>query len=691
MPPRLPFPMFSSSSDSRAALLQGLMIGAIVVGTLYVAREVLLPLTLAILLSFVLTPLLVLLRKIKVPRVLAVIIVVTLAFAVIFGLGWLLTQQVARLAGDLPSYQRVLSDKIGSLRRSAASSGALETAAGTLKKLQAELGQPATPPASAPTPTLDDKGSGRPVPVEIRTPEPKPLEILQSVAGTVLPPLATAGIVILFVIFILLQREDLRDRLIRLMGASDMQRATATVNDAATRLSGYFVRQVAINASFGTFIALGLFVIGVPSAMAWGILAMLMRFVPYVGSFLAAAPPLLLAAVSEPGWTMALLTGGLFLLSELIMGQVVEPLVYGHGTGLSPIAVILSTVFWTWLWGPLGLLLAMPLTVCLVVLGRHIEALNFLDVLLGDRPALTPAQSFYQRALIGDSGEATYQAELCLKQGRPLVDYLDDVALGGLKLAERDAERGSLDPENLESIDATVNEMMDNLADFEPRRWFKKVQTEVEVSEAPGGLASLASIEQDEEIDQLPVIEGSLAPGWGAEDAVLCIGGRTPLDEAVGSMLAGVLQRQGLKARALSSEAISPAHIVTLQTSATKLVCLSYLGTGANQAHVRYLVRRLRRILPEGATILVGYWVDDGGGAALKALEATAEADAYATSLKEAARICIEAARSHDASTTEAPQDTMAVKDEQPVKDAKAPGKDDKAPAKDKKTAARVA
>jgi hypothetical protein len=204
-------------------------------------------------------------------------------------------------------------------------------------------------------------------------------------------------------------------------------------------------------------------------------------------------------------------------------------------------------------------------------------------------------------------------------------------------------------------------------------------------------LASLASIEQDEEIDQLPVIEGSLAPGWGAEDAVLCIGGRTPLDEAVGSMLAGVLQRQGLKARALSSEAISPAHIVTLQTSATKLVCLSYLGTGANQAHVRYLVRRLRRILPEGATILVGYWVDDGGGAALKALEATAEADAYATSLKEAARICIEAARSHDASTTEAPQDTMAVKDEQPVKDAKAPGKDDKAPAKDKKTAARVA
>jgi hypothetical protein len=330
---------------------------------------------------------------------------------------------------------------------------------------------------------------------------------------------------------------------------------------------------------------------------------------------------------------------------------VIEPLVYGHGTGLSPIAVILSTVFWTWLWGPLGLLLAMPLTVCLVVLGRHVEALNFLEVLLGDKPALTPAQSFYQRALIGDSAEATYQAEVCLKKGRPLVDYLDEVALGGLKLAERDAERGSLDADNLESIEETVDEMMDNLTDFEPRRWFRKV--EVEVEEAPGGLASLTSIEQEEEIDQLPIL-GALAPGWEVEDAVLCIGGRTPLDEAAGRMLAGVLRRQGLKARALPSDAISAAHIVSLEASKTKLVCLSYLGAGANAAHVRYLVRRLRRILPDGATVLVGFWCDERGGAGIKALEATAEADAYVTSLKEAARFCADAARGQEAEKREA-------------------------------------
>ncbi|HXE03233.1 MAG TPA: AI-2E family transporter, partial [Methyloceanibacter sp.] len=395
--------MFSSGSDSRAALLQGLMIGALVVGTLYIAREVLLPLTLAILLSFVLTPLLLLLRKIKVPRVLAVIIVVTLAFAIIFCLGWMMSQQASQLAGDLPRYQRVLAEKIATLRKSAASSTTLEKAAGALKGIEDELNRSSAPPApsAAPTPSLEDKNSNKPVLVQITKPEPRAFEILQSVLGTVLPPLATAGIVILFVIFILLQREDLRDRLVRLMGASDMQRATATMNDAATRLSGYFLRQVLINSAYGFFIALGLWAIGIPSPMVWGILAMLMRFVPYVGPFIAAAPPVLLGAVVDPGWTMMLLTGGLFLGSEFIMGQVVEPLVYGHGTGLSPIAVILSTVFWTWLWGPLGLLLAMPLTVCLVVLGRHVEGLNFLEVLLGDKPALTPAQSFYQRALTG--------------------------------------------------------------------------------------------------------------------------------------------------------------------------------------------------------------------------------------------------------------------------------------------------
>jgi hypothetical protein len=217
-----------------------------------------------------------------------------------------------------------------------------------------------------------------------------------------------------------------------------------------------------------------------------------------VGSFIAAAFPLLLAAAVAPGWTTFLLTFGLYLISETLMGQVVEPLVYGHGTGLSPIAVIVSAVFWTWLWGPLGLLLAMPLTVCLVVLGRHVEGLNFFEVLLGDKPALTPQQSFYQRALAGDSADATYQAELSLKE-QPLATYLDDVALKGLQLVERDFERGALEEENLKRISTTVKEIMDHLADFEPRRWFRKVELaekKEDSEEAETGLASLSTMDE---------------------------------------------------------------------------------------------------------------------------------------------------------------------------------------------------
>jgi len=326
------------------------------------------------------------------------------------------------------------------------------------------------------------------------------------------------------------------------------------------------------------------------------------------------------------------------------MGQVVEPLVYGHGTGLSPIAVVASTVFWTWLWGPLGLLLAMPLTVCLVVLGRHVEGLNFFEVLLGDKPAFTPQQSFYQRALTGDSAEATYQAELCLKE-QPLATYLDNVVLKGLQLVERDFERGALDEENLKRISTTVKEIMDNLADFEPRRWFRKVEPAEKKEDAETGLASLSTMDEVEE-DLLPILEpADLAPGWEEEDSVLCIGGRTPLDEAAAAMLAGLLKKHGLKACLAESETISAGHIVSLDAAKTKLVCLSFLGIGSSSAQVRYLVRRLRRILPPGCIILVGYWAADAAGEPVKALEETAEADAYATSLQQASEIAVNAAR----------------------------------------------
>ena len=618
-------------------------------------REILVPLALAILLSFVLTPPLLLLRRIKVPRVLAVGLVVGSAFLVIFVIGWLLSAQVTQLAGELPKYQTVLAKKIGDLSNTITGTPLIKRAATALGQLEQSLSNPSpdTSVGAEPGPPQQVEQGKQPVPVEVRNPPPTPFEIYQGIAGTLLPPLVTAGIVLLFVVFILLQREDLRDRMIRLLGASDLQRATSAITDAADRLSHYFLRQVLTNSAYGIFITIALWLIGIPTPIVWGVLAGLMRFVPFIGSYIAALPPLLVATVVYPDWSVFLMTLALYVVSELIMGQVVEPLVFGHGTGVTPIAVIASTIFWTWLWGPLGLLLAMPITVCLAVLGRHVEGLEFFEVLLGDEPALTPEQSFYQRALSGDAAETTYQAELALKD-ESLVSYLDSVALGGLKFAEYDARRGSLDNEQAKRVCATVKELLDNLSDFEPRRWFFKLRQKEPVetvadglTSVANGLASLTAAESGQPAEEkLPAIDRSeLGAGWEVAEPVLCIGGRNVLDEAAADMLAEVLEKRGLDAKSLAPETLSAGHITSLANTEAKLIALSYLGLGTGPAHIRYLVRRLRRFLPEGTLILVWCWAEAPESPSVKSLLAATDADAYATSLSEALEICLSAAK----------------------------------------------
>ena len=664
MPPRSSLPFFSSSSDARTATLQGLLIATIVICALYFGSEVLLPLALAILLSFVLTQPLLLLRRLKVPRVLAVGLLVGIAFTIIAGLGWLISREVTQLAADLPGYQTTLSQKIQSLRDSTTGSPALTRAGHVLSNLQGELFGPIDGQQPNPAPqvgTEADKPGDKPLEVIVRNRDPSGLELYQSIASRLLPPLATAGIVLLIVVFILLQREDLRDRLIRLFGSNDPQRATSTLTDAATRLSHYFLSQVMINSAYGTLIAIALWMIGMPSPIAWGLLAALMRFVPYVGAFIAAALPMFVAAAVDPDWSSFFWVLGIFMVGELTMGQVVEPLVFGHGTGVSPLAVIISTVFWTWLWGPLGLILAMPMTVCLAVLGRHVEGLEFFEVLLGDTPALTPEQRFYHRALAGDAAEVTYQAELALKD-ESLQTYLDAVVLHALKIAERDAIRGTLDSEQTDKVATTVKEMLENLSDFEPRRWFAALRRKPnhdKEEEATGGIASLQAAEDAEETDDaggVKLVERSeLAPGWVVDEPVLCIGGRNPLDEAAAAMLAGVLKKRGLGAKALPPEAISAAHIASLAQTEAKLVALSLLDLGNGPAMIRYIVRRLRRILPKGTAILVCLWSEGEAPVSLKAVLETAEADAYATSLPEAVELCIAFAKGEHAKKDEGP------------------------------------
>src|SRR6202521_2152569 len=439
--------------------------------TLYFGREIIIPIALAILLSFVLAPLVGLLQRMRVPRGLAVVSVVVIAFALIFAMGSLLASQLTQLAGDLPRYQSTISEKIQLFRETTAGRGTLERASGMLKDLSKELDKPKDAASTLGTGTsLTPKTSAplAPVPVEVRQPDPGALESLQSLISPLLHPLATTGIIVIFVIFILLQREDLRNRLIRLAGSHDLQRTTAALDDAAARLSRLFLIQLLLNGTFGIIIGTGLWVVGVPSAILWGILAAVLRFVPYIGAAIAAAFPLALAIAVDPTWSMLLWTLALFLVVEPIVSQVIEPMVYGQSTGLSPVAIVVSATFWTALWGPIGLVLATPLTVCLVVLGRHVERLEFLDVIFGDRPALSPSEMFYQRMLAGDPTEAAGKAEEFLKE-KSLSSYFDEVALKGLQLAQVDAKRGTLDQARMTGIRDTITEFANDLSDQDDR------------------------------------------------------------------------------------------------------------------------------------------------------------------------------------------------------------------------------
>ena len=288
-----------------------------------------------------------------------------------------------------------------------------------------------------------------PISVEVKQPDIGPLQTIATLITPLIHPLTTTGIVVIFVIFILIQQQDLRNRLVRLAGAQDLQRTTLAIDEAGERLSRLFLTQLALNASFGFVIGNGLWIIGIPSAPLWGMLAMILRFVPYIGVPISAIFPLVLAAAVGSGWTMVLWTAVLFGVVELIAGYVIEPLAYGHSAGLSPVAVIASATFWTWLWGPIGLILATPLTICLVVLGRHVDRLEFLQVIFGDEPPLTPAELIYQRMLARDPVEAAEQAQTFLREKR-LVEYYDEVLLEGLRLARGDAKRGLLDDERMQ-------------------------------------------------------------------------------------------------------------------------------------------------------------------------------------------------------------------------------------------------
>ena len=679
--------------------LRGLLtvaVTVVVVAGLYLGRSVLIPFTLAVLLSFLLAPLVNLLRRGHLGRVPSVLLAMLLALAVILALGGLIGTQVAGLADDVPRYVFTIQQKVNTVqqvvlsRMTAFTSSlvhqpahidvAATTKPGAPPTGTSPVGTPPTgtsPTGTSPTGTSSaaapSADARKPIPVEVHQPDQTVVQLLQRIVTPVVEPLSTTAIVFIVAVFILLQREDLRDRMIRLFGSSDLHRTTIAMNDAARRLSRYLITQLVVNTAFGVIIAAGLAFIGIPSPVIWGVLAGLLGFVPYIGAPLAAVMPLALAAAVDPGWSRLLWTAALYLVVEPVMGQVVEPLLYGHSTGLSPFAVVLAATFWTWLWGPIGLILSTPVTLCLVVLGRHVARLEFLDVLLGDRPALTPVESFYQRILAGDPDEAHDHAEVLLKQ-RSLSSYYDEVALQGLRLAVIDAERGVLTPAHLERIKLAIQSLIEDLDDHEDREpppdAAEAATTTPPSAElapaqlapaqlAPAELAGAEPAGAEPGVPGHPAPDGAapggldLAPAWRGATPVLCIAGRGMLDEAVSTMLAQLLDKRGLATRVVPHAATTRAAIGTLDVGGVAMVCITYLELSGSPSHLRYLLRRLRRRLPAGVSVVVGLWPAGEPILQDERLRVAVGADYYTSSLHEAVAACLEVA--HKASVAEPP------------------------------------
>ncbi|SDN81841.1 Predicted PurR-regulated permease PerM [Methylobacterium phyllostachyos] len=619
--------------------LRGLLtlaVGVVLVAALYFGREAFVPLVLAILLSFVLAPVVQLLRRIKFGRVPSVIVAVLLALAVVGGIGAVIGTQVAGLAGNLPQYQSTIQKKFAGLQQ-----GWLGEANKLLQKFNHQV-QDVTQKADAAGTTAATGPTGdtpKAQLVRVQEPEPSPLALAEKVLGPVVSPLTDVGIILVVVVFLLLQREDLRNRMIRLFGSSDLHRTTVAMDDAAGRLGTYFLAQLGMNATFGVIVGVGLWFIGVPNPLLWGVLSAIMRFIPYIGAIVSGVFPVALAAAVDPGWSMVIATAALFLIAEPVFGQVVEPLLYGHSTGLSPFAVIVSTLFWGFLWGPIGLILATPFTVCLVVLGRHVDSLEFFDVLLGDRPPLTPVENFYQRMLAGDPDEVREIAEGMLKD-RSLSSYYDEVALKGLQLAANDHARGVVTPAQLENIRASARSLVadfDGLDDVEPSVDPKAVNP----SETPT-LAERVHPKTEAVPAHAPPRD-ALPEAWRGDAPVLCIAGRGPLDEASSAMLAQLLRKHGLGAQVTPYQSASREGIRALDLSGVAMVCISYLDITGNPSHLRYLLERLKRRAP-GIPILVGLWPVGEKVLTDAALGREVGADAYVSSLREAVDACLRVA-----------------------------------------------
>lgn len=589
------------------------VICAIFLYALYVGKALLLPLALAVFLTFLLSPLVDRLRKWHLPKLLAVTIATLTAVSTLLAVTLVLGQQVRTFAEDLPRYQYVLQEKIHVLKDMASANSSFARTGETIKALRDEIVGPAPKPSGPAAPSSAEPEI-KPVSVVVED-RKTALDRLWSTLEVALEPLATFGIAIVFVIVLLLDRADVRDRAIRLFGTNDLERTTRAMDDAGHRLKRYFLAATAVNFAFGVVIALGLWWIGIPNPLLWGVIGMFMRFIPFVGIWLAAALPVLLALTVDPGWSMLVATLVLFIVSEILVSQVVETIVHGQSTGLSPLAIILATAFWTLLWGPAGLVLAVPLTVTLVVLGRHIERFAFLDILLGAEPALSPADSVYQRILAGDPEEAADQAQARLKDMQPDTFY-DSVVMEALGKAAVDLKSGNLDAQRLAEVGASFEEFIEDIGEL--------VDDMDTPSDNPEG-AALTARQVSESPPPAPVI---------------CLAARTVIDRAGASILAQLLEWRGIPAIVATSDEVMRGKVNEIDLSQCDLICVSSFLTRERAAQTKFLLRKLRRRWPQ-AEIVGGFWLSDNKNQTVAETLNSIGADEIATAFAAAVDRCV--------------------------------------------------
>jgi predicted PurR-regulated permease PerM len=585
-------------------ILTGTVVSVVAVTCLYWARTVFIPVALAVFLTFLLAPLITILQRRGLSRLPAVLLVVMLAAMVLGGGVWLVTAQVTSLAGEVPKYTDNIKGKVKLLHhlaRGSVTSG--------LEKMIQEISEAWNPSPASRERKHEDKpttpASDKPTAVVLESESPTWLARLPAFLNSLLETLGGLALALVLVVFMLLKREDLRNRLIRLVSHGQITVMTKALDDAGQRISRFLLMQLIVNATVGLTVSLGLLAIGVQYPFLWGFVAAVFRYIPYVGVWIAALPPLVLSLAMFEGWVQPLLVIGLFATIELFSSNVVEPRLYGHSIGVSEVALLVAAAFWAFLWGPIGLILSSPLTVCMVVLGKYVPQLEFLDVLLGDEPPLDAHVTFYQRLLARDQDEATQLILAQAKASSPEQVY-DDFLVPALNYAKRDRERDDLTESDEHFVVEAIREILEDLGER------REAAAQAKEAIDPADQANAAAM---------------------VRLRILACPARDEADRLALEMVRQLLDPAKWEMEVAAVETLTADLVAQVAAQTPALVCIGALPPGG-LAHARYLCKKLRSRFPE-VKIIVGRWGLTGNVEANREQLQDAGADLTATTMLE--------------------------------------------------------